>query len=66
MFCSNCGSNLQGEYRFCVFCGNATGLSVDQEGPTEDDVIRDYFNKRFTYEEIRMFLESKHRVIEIC
>ena len=47
-------------YRFCVFCGKDT--EFPPEGVPEEDLIRHYFNKGFTYEEIRLFLQTKHDI----
>ena len=60
MFCTNCGGQLERLCRFCVFCGSATDLPFEEEA--EDDLIRHYFNKGFTYEEIRLFLQTKHDI----
>ena len=62
MFCTNCGGHLEDTYRFCVFCGNATNVPSFYEEESEENILRDYFSKGFTYEEIRMFLETKHNI----
>ncbi len=54
------GEQLEDWYRFCVFCGAITATTV--ENVAEEDLIRDYFSKGFTYEEIRLFLEVKHDI----
>ena len=60
VFCTNCGGHLEDTYRFCVFCGNATNVPSFYEEENEEDILLDYFSKGFTYEKIRMFLETKH------
>ena len=60
MFCRNCGGQLERLCTFCVFCGSATDLPFEEEA--EDDLIRHYFNKGFTYEEIRLFFQTKHDI----
>ena len=60
MFCTNCGGQLERLCRFCVFCGSATDFPFEEEA--EEDLIRHYFNKGFTYEEIRLFLQTKHDI----
>ena len=64
-FCSNCGGDLDDSFRFCVFCGNATNdgnVPSFHEEESEENILRDYFSKGFTYEEIGMFLETKHNI----
>ncbi len=64
MFCTNCGRQLENPYRFCAFCGNACNMDfLHEEEESEENIIRHYFKKGFTYEEIRMFLETRHNIM---
>ena len=60
MFRTSCGE-LENWFRFCVICGENVSVAVAE--PTEKEIIHDYFEKGYTYDEIRMFFEKRHGII---
>ena len=69
MFCTKCGSQIGNEYHFCSTCGHKTRSELTDSVPLqfqdsicEKDIIRNYFQARYHYKVIVMFLRLHHTI----